>query len=355
VAIRMQSFEMRTIGFDPIIPAEESAKFGVESLSLEEIWPQADYITVHTPLIPQTKNLINAQTLAKCKKGVRIINVARGGIVDENALLEGLKSGHVAGAGLDVFIEEPPLNTALVQHPKVVCTPHLGASTKEAQNNVAKEIALQFLDIIDGKAVPGVVNAPLLSQMLKHENIIWTRLGQDLGKLAATHAPKLKSLKVIVSGRAASAAVKLIKESVLVGALSVLANRPVNIIAAAGVAENLAISANFEVSSEKPCCRNNLTIETDVGTSYKACAQGEHAYLVSLNGHSFEPTVVLDGHLTLFESKDDAVTVLTQLAKNNPNQVRSTNQSGNLWAVHSTGKLQLGSLSPTSLTYAQFH
>ncbi|KAI2799099.1 hypothetical protein BLOT_014928 [Blomia tropicalis] len=160
VATRMQAFEMRTIGYDPIIPAEACAKFGVQSLSLEEIWPQADYITVHTPLIPETKNLINATTLAKCKKGVRIINVARGGIVDEDALLDALQSGHVAGAGLDVYLEEPPRNTQLVQHPKVVCTPHLGASTKEAQDNVAKEIALQFLDLMEGKKVQGIVNPP---------------------------------------------------------------------------------------------------------------------------------------------------------------------------------------------------
>lgn len=158
VSTRMQSFGMRTIGFDPLVPVDVAKEFGVESLSLEQIWPQADFITVHTPLIPQTRNLINAETLAKCKKGVRIINVARGGIVNENDLLQALQDGHVAGAGLDVFLEEPPQNTQLIQHPKVVCTPHLGASTKEAQNNVAKEIALQFLDIIDGKSVPGVVS-----------------------------------------------------------------------------------------------------------------------------------------------------------------------------------------------------
>lgn len=103
-------------------------------------------------------DLLNEETLSKCKKGVRIINVARGGIVDENALLSALQSGQVAGAGLDVYVEEPPKNTQLIGHPKVVCTPHLGASTKEAQNNVAKEIALQFLDIMAGKSVPGVVS-----------------------------------------------------------------------------------------------------------------------------------------------------------------------------------------------------
>jgi len=164
VATRMQAFGMKTIGFDPLVPADVSKTFGVESLPLEQIWPQADYITVHTPLIPQTKNLLNDTTLGQCKKGVRLINVARGGIIDEEALLRALQSGHVGGAGLDVYEEEPPKRNQLLSHPKVICTPHLGASTAEAQINVAKEIALQFLDLIDGKSVPGIVNPSVLKK-----------------------------------------------------------------------------------------------------------------------------------------------------------------------------------------------
>jgi D-3-phosphoglycerate dehydrogenase len=102
--------------------------------------------------------MLNDSTLNQCRKGVRLINVARGGIIDEDALLRALQSGQVGGAGLDVFEEEPPKRNQLISHPKVICTPHLGASTKEAQQNVAKEIALQFLDIIEGKPVPGVVS-----------------------------------------------------------------------------------------------------------------------------------------------------------------------------------------------------
>ena len=107
--------------------------------------------------------MLNDHTLSLCRKGVRLINVARGGIIDEDALLRALQSGHVGGAGLDVFEEEPPKRNQLLSHPKVICTPHLGASTKEAQKNVAKEIALQFLDIIDGKPVPGVVSSIKIS------------------------------------------------------------------------------------------------------------------------------------------------------------------------------------------------
>lgn len=357
VAIRMQSFEMRTIGFDPIIPAEVTAQFGVQSLSLEEIWPQADYITVHTPLIPQTKDLINATTLAKCKKGVRIINVARGGIINEDDLLAALQSGHVAGAGLDVFLEEPPKNTPLVQHPKVVCTPHLGASTKEAQNNVAKEIALQFLDIIDSKAVPGVVNAPLLSEMLKHENLIWTRLGTDLGKLAAAGSPTLQSLKVTVTGKLATAAVKLIKESVLVGALTALGGASVNVVSAAGIAEGRGIASSYEVApAAGPCCHHStVTVETDKGGRYTAIAQGRRAYLTTVNGDTFEPAVVLDHTLTLLQTSASLAEVL---AANGGDVVLAATRSktnAQLYAIHSTGKLVGGTANASAVTSVQFN
>ena len=115
----MQAFGMTTIGYDPFVSKEAGAEVGIEVLSLEEIWPRADYITVHTPLLPHTKNLVGTNALASCKNGVRIINVARGGIVDEAALLDSLNSGKCAGAALDVFTEEPPTDISLCQHPKV--------------------------------------------------------------------------------------------------------------------------------------------------------------------------------------------------------------------------------------------
>lgn len=142
-------------------------------MELKELPPLADFITVHVPLIPQTKGksgyiildimalltsgLINKEMFKTCKKGVYVINCARGGIIDEDDLLGALNSGQCGGAGLDVFVEEPPKNRALVEHPNVVCTPHLGASTKEAQLRVAKEIAEQIVDAIQGRGYFGVV------------------------------------------------------------------------------------------------------------------------------------------------------------------------------------------------------
>ncbi|KAK9753296.1 D-isomer specific 2-hydroxyacid dehydrogenase, NAD binding domain [Popillia japonica] len=165
VAIRMQSWGMKTIGFDPIISAEEAATFNVNHMSLEEIWPLADYITVHTPLIPQTRNLINKKVFDTCKKGVRVVNVARGGIISEEDLLAALKDGRCGGAGLDVYEQEPPTNPItleIIKHPKVVATPHLGASTGEAQIRVAVEVAEQFVALTEKSkvytSVTGVVN-----------------------------------------------------------------------------------------------------------------------------------------------------------------------------------------------------
>ncbi|KAM7354341.1 D-3-phosphoglycerate dehydrogenase [Cochliomyia hominivorax] len=170
VGIRMKAWGMRVIGFDPITTAEEAKAVGIEKMELDEIWPLADYITVHTPLIPATRNLISKDTLAKCKKGVKVINVARGGIVCEQAVLDALESGQCAGGAFDVYAEEPPkseVTKKLINHPKIVATPHLGASTGEAQVRVAVEVAEQFI-ALTGKSKeyttsPGVINRDVLT------------------------------------------------------------------------------------------------------------------------------------------------------------------------------------------------
>lgn len=172
VGIRMNAFGMRVIGFDPITTLEEAKAAGIEKMELDQIWPLADYITVHTPLIPSTRNLISVTTLAKCRKGVRVVNVARGGIVDEAALFDALESGQAGGAAVDVYPEEPPKSETtkrLINHPKVVATPHLGASTSEAQVRVAVEVAEQFIALTGTSKVytqyAGVVNRDVLKNV----------------------------------------------------------------------------------------------------------------------------------------------------------------------------------------------
>ena len=166
VGIRMKSFGMKIIGYDPIpFAVTEAEKVGISCKSLDEIWPEADYITLHVPLIKETKNLVNEETLSKCKKGVRIVNVARGGIIDEDALLKQLQSGHVAAAVIDVYEQEPPVNRSLIEHDRVLCTPHLGASTKEAQVRVAQEVAEQIVSLKNGTPITGLYGAVNAKQL----------------------------------------------------------------------------------------------------------------------------------------------------------------------------------------------
>lgn len=158
VATRMRSFGMRIIGYDPIVSPQDAEQNNIEFKQLDDLWPLADYITIHVPLLAETKNLVNSDVMTnKCKRGFRIVNCARGGIIDEAALLEALKSGHCAGAGLDVFVDEPTKNLELVQHPLVVCTPHLGASSVEAQNRVAVDIAEQIVKFVKKGVLEGGV------------------------------------------------------------------------------------------------------------------------------------------------------------------------------------------------------
>ncbi|KAJ0183712.1 hypothetical protein K1T71_000135 [Dendrolimus kikuchii] len=160
VAVRMHAFGMTIIGFDPYVTAEQCKQFHATKLELKEIWPLADYITLHTPLIESTRNLINEGVLNLCKKGVKIVNVGRGGLIHERDLLFALHTEQVGGAALDVFEEEPPTHTLtleLIKHPAVIATPHLGASTFEAQVRVGQEIAEQLVNLVK----PGTFDTPL--------------------------------------------------------------------------------------------------------------------------------------------------------------------------------------------------
>lgn len=151
VAKRAAAFDMKIIAYDPIVSADDIRKLGAEPVSLGELFTRSDIITIHTPLTDSTRNILNAEAFAKMKKGVYIVCAARGGVIDEAALLAALDSGHVAGAGLDVFATEPPGQSPLVTHPKVVATPHIGGQTVQAQRRAANDIATEVLAALEGK------------------------------------------------------------------------------------------------------------------------------------------------------------------------------------------------------------
>ena len=190
VADRAIGLKMKVIAYDPYLSAERALDLGVEKVELDELWRRADFITLHTPLTDKTRNIINAETLAKAKKGVRLINCARGELIDEAALAEALKSGHVAGAAIDVFREEPATQSVLFSLPNVVCTPHLGASTMEAQENVALQVAEQMSDYLLRGAISNAVNFPSISAeeapKLKPFVALAEKLGSFAGQLTET-------------------------------------------------------------------------------------------------------------------------------------------------------------------------
>jgi D-3-phosphoglycerate dehydrogenase len=160
VAKKALGLEMNVIAYDPFLSEDKAKAMGIRKVSLDELFAQSDFVTIHSPLTPETKGLINAQTIGKMKKGVRIINCARGGIIDEHDLYEAIKSGKVAAAAMDVFEKEPPENNPLLTLDNVVCTPHLGASTEEAQENVALAVAEQIADYLLHGVIRNAVNFP---------------------------------------------------------------------------------------------------------------------------------------------------------------------------------------------------
>lgn len=233
VAKWCQSFGMKVIGFDSLMSQSAMDAFGIEGVELEELWKRSDVLSFHTPLTDGTRGMLNDSTFAQCKDGVVVINCARGGIVDEGALLRALDSGKVRAAGLDVFTSEPPEGDALrlVDHPRVVCTPHLGASTEEAQTNVARDIAEFVADGLQGNELRGVINAPDPQHLTNPKLVPFSKLGERLGSLQASLVTgKISSVDLKVTGDKLGVAQDLLMSSVLKGLLSGKLSDGVNIV-----------------------------------------------------------------------------------------------------------------------------
>lgn len=219
VAERALGLRMKVVAFDPFLTPERAIELGVEKADLETLLAKADFITLHTPLTDQTRNILSKENLAKAKKGVRIINCARGGLIDEAALKEALDSGHVAGAALDVFAQEPPAaDHPLFGTPNFICTPHLGASTDEAQVNVAIQVAEQLSDYLLTGGITNALNVPSLSAEEAPKLRPYMSLAEKLGSLVGQLAhDNLTSISIEVEGAAAELNIKPITAAVLTG------------------------------------------------------------------------------------------------------------------------------------------
>src|SRR3974390_809246 len=204
VADRAKGLKMRVVAYDPFLSPERAQDLGIEKVELNDLLARADFITLHTPLTSETRNIISADAINRMKKGVRIINCARGGLIDEVALKAALDSGHVAGAALDVFEEEPAKAKILFGSDKVVATPHLGASTSEAQENVALQVAEQISDYLLTGAVTNALNMPSISAEEAQKVRPWITLAEKLGAFAGKlTTTSLQEVEILYEGTAA--------------------------------------------------------------------------------------------------------------------------------------------------------
>ena len=242
VADRALGLRMRVVAFDPFLTAERALDLGVEKVELDDLLARADFITLHTPMTAQTKNILSADNIAKTKKGVRIINCARGGLVDEGALRKALDDGHVAGAAFDVFVTEPATENPLFGHPNVICTPHLGASTNEAQENVALQVAEQMADYLVRGAISNAINFPSITAeeapKLKPFISLAERLGSFAGQLTESG---IKEVRITYEGEVSGLKIKALTAAAIAGVL-----RPqlqdVNVVSAPVVAKERGIA-----------------------------------------------------------------------------------------------------------------
>ena len=308
VAKRAQAMAMKCIAYDPFITKEKAASLGVEMVPLDELFRRADVITVHTPLIKETRHVINAETIATMKDGVRLINCARGGIIDEKALADGIASGKVAGAALDVFESEPPTDSPLLGLDKVIVTPHLGASTVEAQKNVAISVANQCISVLSGGAAKYVVNAPMIPAEQQALVEPYAMLAQKMGRLLIQLTEgRLESIEVTYGGEAAALPnTKFVTRVILKGMLDPILQAPVNIVNAEFVAKERGIRMSETTTEEAQGFKNIITItaKTDrmTETVSGSVSGPNRARIVSIGGYMTDLTPT--GHVVISRHTD---------------------------------------------------
>jgi D-3-phosphoglycerate dehydrogenase / 2-oxoglutarate reductase len=277
VAARLRAFDMEVLVYDPFIPESRARDLGVRLTDLSTVLARADVLTVHVPLTDETENMIGARELAALKPGVRVVNCARGGIVNEAALLAALDSGHVAGAAVDVWSEEPPQSpviTRLIQHPRVVVTPHLGANTQEAQVNVAVDVARQLVAFRDGELVEHAVNIPVGDRESLAEQRPFLQLAEVLGRFCMQLEPEnVERVDIEVAGQVARRDTELVGRAVLKGLLAGVTAQAINLVNAHLVAKDRGLVLEVRSDPEPASGYTNLvTVTTHAGEGRKVIA-----------------------------------------------------------------------------------
>ena len=308
VAERAVGLRMKVIGHDPFVTPENAARLGVEPVSLDEIFARSDFITVHVPLTNETRGLIDRKAIAKMKKGVRIINCARGGIVDEKDLAEALKEGKVAGAALDVYVDEPPPpDHPLIKMDQVITTPHLGASTDEAQLNVAIAVAEQMVDFLARGIIRYAVNVPSVSPELLKALRPYLTLGEKLGSLQVQMLATLpQEVHVEYGGEVTQYDVAPLTLAVLKGILTPMMESSVNYVNAPVIARERGIKVVESKSSRAGDFASSITVK--VKTKQKelevegAIFGSNNPRIVRIN--SFYLEAVPEGYILILNNRD---------------------------------------------------
>jgi D-3-phosphoglycerate dehydrogenase len=292
VADRAHGLKMKVIAYDPYLSEERARAIGVEPVSFDELLARADIISLHTPLTEQTRNILSREALARTRRGVRIINCARGGLIDEQALYELIKAGHIAGAALDVFAEEPARHSPLFELDEVVVTPHLGASTAEAQEKVAVQIAEQIADYLLEGAIINAVNMPAVTAEEAPRLRPYFRLAEQLGSFAGQLTETgIRAVSITYGGEVAALNVRPLTQLVLQGLL-----RPqlesVNMVNAPAVARARGIEVTTVEREQVPGYRTLITVEVTTARGAREVSgtlfQGAEPRVVSIRGIPME-------------------------------------------------------------------
>lgn len=293
VAQRLAAFGVELIGYDPFVPPARAQQLGVTLVSLDELMERADYITIHIPKTPETTGLIGAEQFAKAKPTLRIVNASRGGIIDEDALLAALESGAIAGAGLDVFVNEPPTGSPLLGAPGIQLTPHLGASTDEAQEKAGVSVAKSVRLALDGELVPDAVNVAggVIDPSVRPGLPLMEKLGQVFAALADQ---SFASIDVEVRGEIVEHDVNVLKLAALKGVFSRISSEQVSYVNAPLLAEQRGVSVRLTTDSVSEEYRNLLTIRGTLSDGSQLSVSGtlvgakQVQKIVEINGYDVE-------------------------------------------------------------------
>ena len=290
VARRARALEMRVLAYDPFISAERAQQLGVQPVTLDALLQQSDVISIHTPLTETTRNSLNAERLAQMKRGAFIINAARGGIIDEAALLEALESGQIGGAALDVWAKEPPKDNLLVGHPRVIGLPHLGASTREAQALTSADVAEGVIDALEGRTPRYAVNAPFVAPEAWQTVAPYVALGRLLARLAnqIIETPA-RAYEIVYGGELADTTTDPIRLAVLSGLLEDVTETRVTPVNAALLARDrgLTVAEHKQPDAERYAALLELRVTTSDGRthSFGGTAVNDEPHIVQVDGY----------------------------------------------------------------------